>query len=58
MSTPRTGMTELKPGDRVWFDGYGVGVVQSINALWLWITWERTGLMNHDPSFGQRLKRM
>jgi hypothetical protein len=43
----------VKPGEGVWCEMYGYGVVHSINDLWLWIVWERYGQMNHQPSFAR-----
>lgn len=46
----------LKPGDEVWFDGYGNGVVQSVGQFRMWIKWEKTGVMDHDVSFARNLE--
>jgi hypothetical protein len=52
-------MTEyLSPGDRVWFGDYGAGVVQSVSPLFVWIQWEKVGLLHHDPSFVHNLRRL
>lgn len=47
---------QLEPGDRVWFDGYGNGLVESVSQVRLVIVWELAGRLTHDPSFARWLK--
>lgn len=43
-------MTDLRVGDRVWFPGYGNGVVETVGDLFVWIRWEHGGLLHHRPA--------
>lgn len=58
MSTRRTGMTDLKPKDRVWWVDYGDGEVLSVAPGRLVISWERAGVLDHLPSFARHLTRL
>ena len=53
-----TDLGRLKPGDRVWFSGYGNGVVESVGEFRLWIRWELAGRLDHEPSFVRWLRRL
>ena len=58
----RVGVTEsdvpepLEPGAEVWFDGYGNGVVETVDEIRMSIRWEKAGLLYHDLSFVRHLK--
>lgn len=41
---------DLKVGDRVLFPGYGVGVVETVSDLFIWIRWENGGLLHHHAA--------
>lgn len=48
---PTSSQVLLKPGDRVEFPGYGVGVVEAVTVVFLWITWPNVGQsMTHYTS--------
>ena len=40
---PTSDRVPLKPGDRVEFPGYGVGVVEAVTLTFLWIAWPKVG---------------
>ncbi len=40
---PTLGTPPLRPGDRVEFPGYGIGVVEAAGPMFLWIDWPEIG---------------
>jgi len=56
VTDPPTVPEPLAVGDKVWFDGYGNGVVESVGPFRMWIRWEKAGPLGHDVSFARHLK--
>lgn len=58
MTARETDVPALEVGERVWFGGYGEGVVDSVTPFGMRIAWDNIGSMDHDTSFARHLKRL
>ncbi|ADB31453.1 hypothetical protein Kfla_2378 [Kribbella flavida DSM 17836] len=50
--------SELKEGDWVVWEDYGVGLVSHIVGEWMWICWSTVGHLHHHRSFARHVQKL